>query len=371
MIDYNELLQPFSETHPAGQDMSFSAEFDQVQEARREEDSSLEQGDWVRDVKEAEWAKVNNLSEKLLLTQTKDIRVAGWLLEARMKLQGFQGLQDGLLLLDGLCHQFWESVHPVIDEEGGLQTRAGNLAWILGRAQELAAYVPLTNIEGGRYGLAHWESAAQLDNAIRRSPDEANSLSVGRITIEDIQNALARTPENYLKTQYAALQSCKEVVKEVDNRFQSLLAEESPSFSGLSTVLLNASDLLERFASELGIKLVIAGPASVGSSQHEKPFVLDEEQQQASSKIEPTLTLPEEVPPMGIEQRQIMSRKQALQQLRQIAAFFRATEPHSPVGYMAGKAAEWGDMPLHEWLTEVVKNPEILAALHEQLGVSC
>ena len=44
------------------------------------------------------------------------------------------------------------------------------------------------------------------------------------------------------------------------------------------------------------------------------------------------------------------SRKEALQQLRQVAEFFRRTEPHSPVAYLAEKAARWGEMPLHVWL---------------------
>ena len=41
------------------------------------------------------------------------------------------------------------------------------------------------------------------------------------------------------------------------------------------------------------------------------------------------------------------TRAQALAQLRVVADFFRRTDPHSPVAYLADKAARWGDMPLH------------------------
>ncbi len=51
----------------------------------------------------------------------------------------------------------------------------------------------------------------------------------------------------------------------------------------------------------------------------------------------------------------LTSRAQALQQLRLVADYFRRTEPHSPVAYLADKAARWGDMPLHAWLRAVVK----------------
>ncbi|WP_395400456.1 hypothetical protein ACHMW6_23755 [Pseudoduganella sp. UC29_106] len=65
-----------------------------------------------------------------------------------------------------------------------------------------------------------------------------------------------------------------------------------------------------------------------------------------------------------------MTRAQALAQLRQIADFFRKTEPHSPVAYLADKAASWGDMPLHEWLHAVVKDPALAAQLDELLGAA-
>jgi len=64
------------------------------------------------------------------------------------------------------------------------------------------------------------------------------------------------------------------------------------------------------------------------------------------------------------------TRAQALAQLRLIADFFRSTEPHSPVAYLAMKAASWGEMPLHEWLRTVVRDPVQSAQLDELLGVA-
>ena len=64
----------------------------------------------------------------------------------------------------------------------------------------------------------------------------------------------------------------------------------------------------------------------------------------------------------------VQNRAQALSQLRLVADFFRRTEPHSPVAYLADKAASWGDMPLHVWLRAVVKDPGAIAGLEELLG---
>jgi len=65
----------------------------------------------------------------------------------------------------------------------------------------------------------------------------------------------------------------------------------------------------------------------------------------------------------------LASREQALEQLRAVAAYFRSAEPHSPVAYLADKAARWGEMPLHEWLRAVVKDPALQAQLDDLLGV--
>jgi type VI secretion system protein ImpA len=65
----------------------------------------------------------------------------------------------------------------------------------------------------------------------------------------------------------------------------------------------------------------------------------------------------------------IQTRTQALAQLRLVAEFFRRTEPHSPVAYLADKAAKWGEQPLHLWLRAVVKDEATLGRLEEMLGV--
>ena len=58
-----------------------------------------------------------------------------------------------------------------------------------------------------------------------------------------------------------------------------------------------------------------------------------------------------------------------LAQLRAVAEFFRRTEPHSPVAYLADKAAHWGEQPLHVWLRALVKDETAVARIEEMLGV--
>lgn len=71
----------------------------------------------------------------------------------------------------------------------------------------------------------------------------------------------------------------------------------------------------------------------------------------------------------GVIQGGFSSRAQALQQLERVAEYFRHAEPHSPVAYLASKAAHWGNMPLHEWLRAVVKDGASLGHIEELLGL--
>ena len=95
------LLQPISGDLPCGSDMSFSTEFDRVQALRREDDASLPQGEFVTDLKVADWQGAASLCEELLKTRTKDLRLAGWLVEGSGYGAAF-GLAAGFMGLGAL-----------------------------------------------------------------------------------------------------------------------------------------------------------------------------------------------------------------------------------------------------------------------------
>jgi type VI secretion system protein ImpA len=63
-------------------------------------------------------------------------------------------------------------------------------------------------------------------------------------------------------------------------------------------------------------------------------------------------------------------RVEALNQLARVAEFFRRTEPHSPVPFLVQRAARWADMPLEEWLREVIRNEGVLGEVKETLGLT-
>lgn len=97
--------------------MSFSDTFDEIREARRQDDSLLAQGDWETDLKTAQWPRVKELCEDILRSHSKDMQVVAWYTEAMAHLKGFEGLSLGLQVMDGLINDFWEFCYPSYDPD--------------------------------------------------------------------------------------------------------------------------------------------------------------------------------------------------------------------------------------------------------------
>ncbi len=364
MSDIDTLLQPIPGDAPCGADMVFSAEFDAIREARRHDDPHLDQGDWVIDIKEADWPQVIRICTEVLRTRSKDVRVAAWLAEAWAKSRGFAGLRDGFLLVDGLCRMYWDGLHPVPDE-GDVQQRVGNLAWLLSRSQQLARELPLTQSEGGRFGAALWDSASQLANAVKRTPQNAADLARGKVTLEMFDAARRDTPPAFYSQLETDLQSCFAAVDVLERTLTERLGDEGPAFTPLRDALADVTELTRRFARDAGLlvraDLAPSAPAAPPSPGAATPV----------ARLEPSLSAvpdPHVSTPASVR-GPLQTREQALAQLREVAEFFRRTEPHSPVAYLADKAASWGEMSLHLWLRTVVKNGEALSGLEELLGV--
>lgn len=362
MSDIDALLQPIAGEAPCGADMVFSAEFDAIREARRQDDPHLDQGDWVIDIKEADWPQVIRICTEVLTERSKDVRVAAWLAEAWAKTRGFAGLRDGFLLVDGLCQRYWDGLHPVPDE-GDVQQRVGNLAWLLSRSQQLVRELPLTQSEGGRFGAVLWDSATQLANAIKRAPQNAADLTRGKVTLDQFDAARRDTPPAFYSELETQLQSCFGAVDVLERTSTERLGDEGPAFTPLRTALKDVTELAHRFAREAG--LLVRADLAPPAAQATPPAGA------AVTRMEPTLTavdLPSTAP-LAATRGPLQTRDQALAQLREVAEFFRRTEPHSPVAYLADKAASWGEMSLHLWLRTVLKNNDALSGLEELLGV--
>ena len=77
--------------------------------------------------KTAQWDRVADLALDALKENTKDLRLACFLTEAAIYLDGFEGLRDCLRLTKELIYRFWDpGLFPLV-EDGDLDYRASSL----------------------------------------------------------------------------------------------------------------------------------------------------------------------------------------------------------------------------------------------------
>jgi type VI secretion system protein ImpA len=114
-FDLDTLLQPVSETSPAGDDLEYDPAF---LELERSASPMAERavGDAVKEAREPDWDKVR-VEATTLLGVSKDIRIAVRLLCAWTRSSQLPGWAAGLELMHRLLHDFWTDVHPRPDAE--------------------------------------------------------------------------------------------------------------------------------------------------------------------------------------------------------------------------------------------------------------
>jgi type VI secretion system protein ImpA len=326
MFKVEQLLNPVSGAAPCGEDLAFSPELDAIAQARKADDPSIEQGAWVTTLKEADWKFVTKRCALLIETRSKDLQLAVWLAEASARTGGLRSLGNALLVVTALCERYWDGLYPLPDEDG-FERRIGNLCWIAARLPQLVTECPVT--EGAAFSMRDIEAAR----------------AHGAEAIANVEAARGRTSTAF---QQALLEDCKHsmaALAELEKAVDARLGADGPGFSGARTALQNLAHFLTPAAGAAA-----ATPAAV-------PAV------QPPGSIVPAAALPAFT-------GAIASRAQALGQLRAVADYFRQAEPHSPVAYLAEKAARWGEQPLHLWLKAVVKDAGALAHVEELLGIA-
>src|ERR1700722_2880223 len=115
-----DLLEPIAGENPSGANLYYDKVFDQIKEARTEEEENIPAGDWGRAAKKADHVMVIKLAGETLAKRTKDLRLAGWLIESQFRREGFGVLVPCLDLMYGLQDQFWPTVYPEIEDDGDL-----------------------------------------------------------------------------------------------------------------------------------------------------------------------------------------------------------------------------------------------------------
>lgn len=348
----HEYLQQVSDAHPCGEDMAYSTLFDDIREARRADDSSLAQGDWEADIKQANWPKVRELCDDALKTKSKDMQIANWYVEALTKLEGFAGLTHGLSVLNGLLTDYWEFCYPAFDPND-LDERAGKIEWLNANLPFGVRSIVLTRPDIGAYSWLKWEESRMVENQGLKDPEaRARAINEGKLSAEAFDKAVANSGRSFYEALHAQTTQAVATFKTFEANVDRAFGRDAPGLKDLREAIQDCANLVERIYRKMG-GLTDAAPS-------------DETLNQETEMSESTASVQNlAVVSVGA----IRNRGDAVRALRDVAKYFRHNEPHSPVSLLAERAAKWAEMPLEHWLATVIKDDGTLSQLKDLLDI--
>lgn len=221
---YPAILAPISDAAPAGADVRVTPGFDwlALREARRDDHSGnlspASSGPAV------DWEYVEKLAKLALTRHTKDLQIAMWLAEALTRRRGWEGLSEGLYVVERMVTLFWDAgLHPV-DEEDDAEMRWRLLYWF---DEELASWLGMIPVTPAflaeRYSLAEYRLLKQQlkdHRAVRalrsaagvRYEHRGEQMALENL-IYEIDNAVAEAGPGAMSQELEGLREVRERVR--------------------------------------------------------------------------------------------------------------------------------------------------------------
>ena len=248
-----DLLTPIAGENPSGVDLYYDRIFDQIKEARREDEDDLPEGDWERaQKKKADHRAVIKMAGEALANKSKDLRLAGWLAESYLRMDGFQVLVPCIELLQNLQQSFWATLYPVIEEGGDLELRmlavetAGRLiAGAIRKAPLTRSGLNLEDYLQSR--VVGYEKDATTDAKLE---ERKYAIDHGRLTAEDFDHAFGASPKSLYVETDAALTEALLAVERLDEFSREAYGDNSPDLSKLTDGLSQVQQVTEALLNE-------------------------------------------------------------------------------------------------------------------------
>ncbi len=327
-----DILHPIPGENPGGTDLRYDPVYDKIKEARREEED-LDQGDWKRERKVADWALTSKLCEETIATRSKDLQLAAWLTEAAIRLRGFAGVLEGFALIEAIVGQFWDNLYPEL-EDGDAEFRATPLDWLSNHVITLVRNLPLTK-DGISY-LKYKESREvgyEDPNGSDSAKDSRKArLEEGKMPAEAFDEAFTQTPKPF----YVALDA--QLVR-VLAQTQSLTAACDEKFGDFTPSFTRFRQAVEEFKQANKILLEKKREIEPDPIEEEKPV------EHAGAEGEVAVT------PAGpgynigaFTGAEPGSRRALIESAVNVAAQLRQMDPTNPGSYLMIRGLRFGEL---------------------------
>lgn len=362
----NTLIAPIEGSrHGVGEDLIFDPRIDAIVAARQEDDPLLAQGNWVTELKVADWDFVKNQCADLLSHTSKDMKLALWYVDALSHTDHLAGISQGLSLLQALNDEYWLTMYPPLDgEEDSMDIRAGLLSWFVKALSDDIKQLSLSDTKTERYNYNYYLTARDHDKQRQQNPDSETS---NQLTLSDYNHAIKTSSETWQQALMSNLKKVTEQWHALTDQLNDLMGMDAPVFAPVTDLLVALTQhlrpLIPEYSDSTSSVSAQESVADTMDSMGDSNSAISDGGQATSTKnISSTSFNPS-------NRDHQSNRQQALKLLGQIQDYFATNEPHSPVTFLLGRAIDWADMPLDQWLTHIIKNEDQLATLSDMIGI--
>ncbi len=377
-LHIGDLLKPLQGDSPTGirlEANSFNSPLYAVKEARDEaERRETQYRNWQIETlldepkDKANWLPVIEKASDVLANASKDLRAAAWLSEGLIRVYGVAGLKQALTFCLELTARYWDTLHPIADEDEGHATAVSGLRKLFGdltvRALDDLCFVEAPSATPGgpsqRITFQQYRNVSEFD----RIADEATKLRrrerFGWVATNDYNRVAELTPTAHLRALHDDLSASVELAY----RFGGFLRDHcQPDRYGEAT---SPDNEFRQFRGQLewmseAVSKLLQERGPVDSTDQTHPEMLADD---AASNGQLTIA------PMAANRpSSLATREDAFRAIEEIAAYFEKQEPHSPVHFGLRQIVRWGRMSFPDLLRELLEDEQALASLRKRVGL--
>jgi type VI secretion system ImpA family protein len=319
MLDLEEMLAPVSEEEPAGPDLAYDNERGLIEQAF-ESSVSIDTNGEVVESSEIDWRNIIRLIDGQT-GRTKDVWLAVYLCRAGARSGQLDVIVTGAQYLAGLFEQFWDNVHPQL-EEYGYQGRKGPCESLTRRSEFLAPLdrtVLLAHPRLGGFTGSDFER-------FRASAEAADGYGLFRAALQD-------TAEEDLTAIVGKLDAIEEAFRASDR----ILTANADGDTGAN--FQPTYDLLGQM--KRAVLSFTSAPAPAADSG-------DDGYAEAGGEVSPGGG--GGGPRIG---GRVETREDVIKALDAIADYYRRREPGSPVAVALQRAREWVNLDFMALLEDI------------------
>lgn len=335
----DDLLNPIAGGNPAGANLRYSKVYDEIREARRQDDPGIAEklnAGKGGEAKRADYKRVIQVAQNAIATQSKDLQLAAWLTEALTYQEQFSGFAQGIDVILGLIESFWDCLYPEL-EDGDAEGRAAPLEWLgnyfdPARGSSPALAVRLVSLNHAGHT---WIEYKQWQKIGAQGADQ-NELLKG------FEKAFADTPKSYYQTLDADLKNALERLRSLDDSCQTKFGRVAPSFSVLRSSL---EEVQNSAGSLLRQKLALEPDTAARATREQDAAAATDgafQPQTSWSSVQTQYAEGADLDSLaGVE---LNSYADACRHVIAAARYLHRQNPSHPIAYLLLRALRWGEL---------------------------